>query len=143
MSNQHEEGTGSMTLWVECEHGELVEHDVRDPAGFLVEPWRCPGGRQATPEDVIEALGGEKVVVIKAEQCPGYAGLDSDDKCALCHNSGKLYPKSLVDRLRDRPIIRSGFTVSEEDGRSRFRSLSEEEAVAVLDALTALGQEKQ
>ena len=50
-----------MTLWMECEHGELVEHDIRDPAGFLVEPWRCPGGRQATPVDLIEALGGEKV----------------------------------------------------------------------------------
>ena len=40
-----------MTLYRLCEHG-LMAH--RLPSG-------CPGGRVATIEDLIEALGGEKV----------------------------------------------------------------------------------
>ena len=55
-----EEGTGGMTLWVLCEHGEKGPH--RTPGDPPIDPGiRCPGGRQATPEDLIEALGGEKV----------------------------------------------------------------------------------
>ena len=58
-----------MTLWVLCEHGKQNAHAVREtfcgdescPVHGRMSSQGCPGGRQATPEDLIEALGGEKV----------------------------------------------------------------------------------
>ena len=47
-----------MTLWVPCPHDEIRPHPDYDTSGLVPD---CPGGRQATPEDVIEALVGEKV----------------------------------------------------------------------------------
>ena len=54
--SRKEEGTGSMTFWVMCEHGEKGSH--RTPGDPPIDPGiRCPGGREASIEDVIEALG--------------------------------------------------------------------------------------
>ena len=53
-----EEGTGSMTLWVLCSHGEKKSHSIDFNGTAFSKPRHCPGGREATPEDLIEALGG-------------------------------------------------------------------------------------
>ena len=45
-----------MTLRLPCEHGRYDEH-----TGFGNGNRICSGGRPATPEDLYEALGGEKV----------------------------------------------------------------------------------
>lgn len=58
-----EEGTGSMTLWVLCdEHGEKGPHST-------INQWvkGCPGGRLATREDLIEALGDALVILRDAD----------------------------------------------------------------------------
>ena len=55
-----------MTLWVLCEHNKLEPHVtgwVPLPRSGIREAIVCLGGRQATPEDLIEALGGEKVAL--------------------------------------------------------------------------------
>ena len=56
-----------MTLWVLCEeHGEKDPH--RTPGDPPIDPGiRCPGGRQATAEDVIEALGDAVVILRDAD----------------------------------------------------------------------------
>ena len=47
---------------------------------MTIEKWKahehCPGGRQATPEDLIEALGGEKVWY-----CTSHFHLGDEDYC--------------------------------------------------------------
>lgn len=59
-----------MNLFVLCEHGHYERHSFWNIADNWTGPnaehyhppiVTCPGGRQATHEDLIEALGGEKV----------------------------------------------------------------------------------
>ena len=95
-----------MTLRLPCQHGKYDDHfppneDLpgwehkyglmgyeRETKGWF---W-CPGGRQATPEDLIEALGGEKVWMCFSTlmpRCksdhPDPMGLGGHDSCQFVY----------------------------------------------------------
>ena len=69
-----EEGTGSMTLWVLCEHGEKGPHPMK--SGSIDLRWFCPGGREASIEDLKEALRAQGFQVYPPPQPSDYIGDD-------------------------------------------------------------------
>ena len=75
-----------MTLWVLCEHGSKGPHPMK--SGSIDLRWSCPGGREATIEDVKEALGGQRAWLCVStfaprcdEDAPDPMGLGGHDSC--------------------------------------------------------------
>ena len=85
-----------MTLRLPCEHGRYDQHPMVWPNGELYKT--CPGGRQATPEDLIEALGGEKVWWCEAHKSS--ALWKSEDRCHARHGIGcRMVERILIPAL--------------------------------------------
>ena len=100
-----EEGTGSMTLWVLCSHGEKGPHDFDNQWQGVSD---CPGGRPATSEDAARFLISESNYTIRCEAC----------EIAGCHvgiNGGHDGPDNPPVHTRDVWVL-TGLTESEVEG---------------------------
>ena len=104
-----------MTLWVGCIHteqGHFGNHWVY-PDGETDRAFLCPGGRPATPEDLYEALGGEKVWWCAVHKSSTNPVLDAErdkgndlEMWAGCHDSLWAFASGMGDRGQEDKVGR-------------------------------------